>query len=113
MIREQVWLKVFRQDSWAEQGGKCAYCTVKIPAKKVTGDHVIPRSQGGTTTRANIKAACHDCNRAKRSLSEKQFNKKIRGPQRGDHISIWMAWASRRIAVRTQQACDRIEKMVS
>lgn len=33
-----------------------------VPPNKFTVDHVVPRGLGGSNTKANVVAACHDCN---------------------------------------------------
>jgi len=45
-----------------KQGGKCAHCGKK---RKLTVDHVIPISQGGTNFAYNIEGVCGPCNSAK------------------------------------------------
>jgi len=49
--------EVFRRDHHA-----CQYCG---SSKRLTLDHVIPRSKGGTHTWDNVVAACEKCNSAK------------------------------------------------
>ena len=55
-------LNVFTRDSF-----RCQYCNTKLPMKKLTYDHVIPRSRGGRTEWTNIVAACRPCNAKKRN----------------------------------------------
>jgi 5-methylcytosine-specific restriction endonuclease McrA len=49
--------EVFRRDHHA-----CQYCG---STKRLTLDHVIPRSKGGTHTWDNVVTACEKCNSAK------------------------------------------------
>ena len=49
--------EVFRRDHHA-----CQYCG---SSKRLTLDHVMPRSKGGTHTWDNVVAACEKCNSAK------------------------------------------------
>jgi 5-methylcytosine-specific restriction endonuclease McrA len=51
---------VFTRDSY-----RCQYCGTRCSPSDVTCDHVVPRSQGGSTDWENIVAACKDCNRNK------------------------------------------------
>lgn len=44
---------------------QCQYCSVPLTANTATIDHVLPKSQGGTTCWQNIVACCHTCNRKK------------------------------------------------
>ncbi len=41
---------------------RCQYCSVTLPLRKLTFDHVIPRSRGGKTVWDNVVMACRGCN---------------------------------------------------
>ena len=43
----------------------CQYCGRRLPRHELNLDHVIPRSQGGTSTWENVVCSCHECNREK------------------------------------------------
>lgn len=43
----------------------CQYCGKQFPKTKLTIDHVLPRSKGGTNDWINVVAACEPCNHAK------------------------------------------------
>lgn len=43
----------------------CAYCGREFPDRKLTIDHVIPKSRGGKNTWMNTVSACKKCNSAK------------------------------------------------
>jgi len=49
-----------------EAGFRCYYCGRSAPDVVLEVDHIHPRSKGGTHRRANLRAACFDCNRGKR-----------------------------------------------
>lgn len=75
--------------------GRCAYC--KRPASKLTRDHVIPKSMGGSDEPANIVWACESCNRSKGARTPRQWAADVlryRKPQRvpplamGDRIRL-------------------------
>ena len=55
--------------------GDCYYCGI---TDKLTIDHVIPRSKGGTNKRINKVLACAVCNTLKSSLSLPGFMRLIR-----------------------------------
>lgn len=55
----------------AEFGGRCAYCGRGDVA--LTRDHVVPIARGGTNDIRNIVPACMPCNRAKATLTARQF----------------------------------------
>lgn len=48
---------------------RCQYCGNSFERAKLTMDHVVPRSQGGSRTFENIVAACRTCNSKKADLS--------------------------------------------
>lgn len=50
----------------------CQYCNHFLSRRDATLDHVIPRSQGGTTSWENVVTACHECNRKKGGRTPKQ-----------------------------------------
>ncbi len=50
----------------------CQYCGVELTTKEATMDHVIPRSQRGTTTWTNVVTCCSSCNRKKGGRTPKE-----------------------------------------
>lgn len=60
----------------------CQYCGTHLTRTDATLDHVLPRSQGGTTCWENIVAACHGCNRKKGGQTPKQANMHLLTPPR-------------------------------
>lgn len=55
---------VYERDRYA-----CQYCRKKFPARALSYDHVIPRSQGGRTVWTNIVTSCKTCNTLKDNKS--------------------------------------------
>ena len=56
-------------------GGKCECCDVSISSPEMSeADHIIPYSQGGTTTIDNLQITCRSCNRSKGSNSESHYS---------------------------------------
>ena len=53
------------------KGQKCVYCGTK--AKKITRDHVIPKSKGGESTPENMVWACLVCNFAKADRTPEEW----------------------------------------
>lgn len=45
-----------------KQKGKCIWCQKDFPRHKLTLEHLIPRSKGGTDAWYNLAAACSPCN---------------------------------------------------
>lgn len=112
-VNEKTWMKLYRADAVKDQKNECAYCYGPLTVKTSTADHIKPRKQGGTTSKANITAACYECNQTKGSTSEGKFLRSIKSPRRGDHIEIWMAWSRRKIFLAAKRSCTRINRLVS
>ncbi|MEM7784953.1 MAG: HNH endonuclease, partial [Planctomycetota bacterium] len=51
--------------------GRCVYCGRN--SNRITKDHVIPRSQGGSDQASNIVQACPSCNQAKGNRTPQQW----------------------------------------
>lgn len=60
----------------------CQYCGRKFPRHELNIDHVIPRSQGGTSTWENVVCSCHECNRKKGGKTPEQAKMKLIAPPR-------------------------------
>lgn len=57
---EEEWINLKR-----EYGNRCPSCNLSEPGVKLTVDHVIPLSQGGTNWISNIQPLCRSCNSKK------------------------------------------------
>ena len=64
---------VFKRDHWS-----CQYCGVQPGGPELTIDHVLPRSQGGTSTWDNCVLSCIDCNKRKADRTPQQAGMKLR-----------------------------------
>ena len=58
-------------------GFKCMYCGVK--SKKLTIDHIIPRSRGGKSSFENCISSCKACNSKKGSKTPREAGMVLRG----------------------------------
>ena len=65
-VRPQKKVAFTRFNLFLRDEFSCQYCGSK---GDLTFDHVVPRSQGGTTNWANVVAACSPCNLRKGSKS--------------------------------------------
>jgi len=54
-----------RRDVLIRDRFSCQYCNTKLPAHKLTLDHVLPKSRGGASTWENLVTACLKCNNIK------------------------------------------------
>ena len=66
---------VFKRDHYT-----CQYCGVQPGTEELSIDHVIPRSQGGTSTWENCVLACVACNKRKADRTPQQAGMKLRRP---------------------------------
>lgn len=63
---------------YAKYNGKCAICGKPVKYKKLTIDHNIPLSKGGTNEMSNLQLACRECNLMKSGLNTQEFTRKVR-----------------------------------
>lgn len=63
--------KVRRRRIYARDQHRCIYCNEL--AERLTLDHVIPRSAGGSNVSENLLTACMDCNRDRGNQPVTQF----------------------------------------
>ena len=66
---------VFKRDHYT-----CQYCGLQPGTEELSIDHVIPRSQGGTSTWENCVLACVACNKRKADRTPQQARMKLRRP---------------------------------
>lgn len=55
-------VKLNRRNIFARDHNRCQYCGRRFATHDLSIDHVVPRSQGGTTTWTNVVCACTSCN---------------------------------------------------
>jgi 5-methylcytosine-specific restriction endonuclease McrA len=76
-------VKFNRRNIFARDHNQCQYCGKKFPTSELSLDHVVPRSQGGTSTWENIVCACVTCNVRKGGRTPKEANMHlIRKPEK-------------------------------
>jgi 5-methylcytosine-specific restriction endonuclease McrA len=56
----------------------CQYCGRRPGTTELTIDHVLPRSQGGTSTWENCVLACTECNARKANRTPEQANMRLK-----------------------------------
>ncbi|MBW4541235.1 MAG: HNH endonuclease [Myxacorys chilensis ATA2-1-KO14] len=58
-------------------GSYCWWCGCCLPLEKLTREHLIPRSLGGTHSLENLRLACFPCNNSRgNSLYPPQWRKR-------------------------------------
>ena len=71
-----------RFNVYSRDRNTCQYCGQRLPRVELNLDHVIPRSQGGTSTWENIVCSCHICNRLKGGRTPREAGMKLLHPAR-------------------------------
>jgi len=66
-----------RRTLFKRDNHQCQYCGIRPKNDELTIDHVLPRSQGGTTTWENCVLACYKCNAFKADRTPKQAHMKL------------------------------------
>ena len=78
--RRQV--RFSRFNVYARDRNTCQYCGVRFPRSELNLDHVIPRSQGGTSHWENVVCSCHVCNRRKGGCTPTEAGMRLLRPAR-------------------------------
>jgi 5-methylcytosine-specific restriction endonuclease McrA len=74
----------------------CQYCGAQPGGESITIDHVIPRSQGGTSSWTNCVAACEACNARKADRTPEQAGMRLRRrPARPEWKPLYSASGTR------------------
>ena len=83
-------VKFNRQNILARDRMRCQYCGMRLPAKDLTYDHVIPKSRGGKTCWENIVTCCIPCNSKKANKTPQEANMRVKKqPTRPDWVPIF------------------------
>lgn len=90
-VSKRLRFEIFRRDNHA-----CRYCGRTAPEVKLTIDHVVPETLGGTDDPGNLVTACNDCNGGKSSVPPS-------APMVADVAADVVRWAR-----AMQQAADEI-----
>ena len=80
-----------RFNIYARDGNTCQYCGQKFSRSELNLDHVVPRSQGGTSRWENIVCSCHGCNRRKGGRTPEQAGMHLLRPPRRPEWTPFMA----------------------
>lgn len=71
-IRQEKRLAIYIRD-----GLECAYCHSNIEDTKLTLDHLIPYSEGGSNDQTNLVTCCHRCNSSRGTKDWKEFAESV------------------------------------
>jgi 5-methylcytosine-specific restriction endonuclease McrA len=62
---------IVRSIVWERDGHACVYCGA---TKALSGDHIVPLSQGGSNALTNLATACRPCNLSKASSTLEEWH---------------------------------------
>jgi hypothetical protein len=81
--------RLWRSKIKEEWGWECAYCGSD---EKLTIDHIVPRSKGGTDFTKNCLCACHSCNQDKgyTPVEDWYLSQEFFSAERYEKIQEWM-----------------------
>ena len=72
-LPDKLRFKIFNRDK-----DTCRYCGTQWSLKnlvRMTVDHVIPKSKGGTHDETNLVTACNSCNSSKNGRTPEEWRK--------------------------------------
>lgn len=78
----RVNVKLNRRNLFARDQNRCQFCGKRFPTTELSVDHVVPRSQGGTTCWENVVCACLRCNVRKGGRTPEQARMHLIGAPR-------------------------------
>jgi 5-methylcytosine-specific restriction endonuclease McrA len=70
-------IRFSRYNIFARDRNTCQYCGKKFARSELNLDHVVPRSQGGTSNWENVVCSCHECNRRKGGKTPEQARMRL------------------------------------
>ncbi|MFQ5591814.1 MAG: HNH endonuclease [Phycisphaerae bacterium] len=70
-------VKLNRRNIFARDRNVCQYCGRRFSSSELSLDHVVPRSQGGTSCWENLVCACVGCNVRKGGRTPTQANLRL------------------------------------
>jgi 5-methylcytosine-specific restriction endonuclease McrA len=92
-------VKFSRYNMYMRDLFKCQYCDDVFDYDELTIDHVVPRSEGGTTKWENCVTACKPCNHRKGSSTK---IKPMVKPYKPDYYSLVNRWKEMPFTVKQE-----------
>jgi len=92
-------VKFSRYNMYMRDLFKCQYCDDVFDFDELTIDHVVPRSEGGTTKWENCVTACKPCNHRKGSSTK---IKPLVKPYKPDYYSLVNRWKEMPFTVKQE-----------
>lgn len=89
-----------RFNIFSRDNNTCQYCGEKFARHDLNLDHVVPRSQGGTSRWENIVCSCLPCNRRKGGRTPAQARMKLLRPPRRPEWNLFILQSVRALRYR-------------
>ncbi len=86
--------RITRRALFGRDGNCCQYCG---SGARLTLDHVIPRSRGGTSIWENVVTACAPCNLRKGDRLPHEIGMPLRRPPRAPHPDLFLTLGTRSV----------------
>jgi 5-methylcytosine-specific restriction endonuclease McrA len=105
--------ELFRRDQYT-----CMYCLQRLPASKLTRDHLVPVSRGGQDVWTNVVTACAACNQQKDNRLLQEISMKLHGVPYTPNYAEWLILKNRHILadqmefLMSQVPKDRRDRLV-
>ncbi|MCP3669361.1 MAG: HNH endonuclease [Gammaproteobacteria bacterium] len=84
--------ELFRRD-----GHTCMYCLEQMPDRRLTRDHVMPRSRRGADVWTNVVTACMACNQRKGARTPEEANMRLYAVPYTPGYAEWLILRNRTI----------------
>ena len=99
--------KISRRALFARDGWKCVYCGTE--SNRLTLDHVVPRSRGGTSVWENVVTSCAPCNHRKGDRLLEETSMTLRTPPRPPTPVLFIRLAAERVPDTWRQYLPGLE----
>lgn len=81
-------IKLSREAILKRDNYTCQYCKQKMSVRKLTVDHILPRSRGGKREWVNLVCCCFSCNQKKGNRTPKEAGMSLLNkPKKPTHVA--------------------------
>src|SRR5262249_12043062 len=94
-VPRAVTRRISRRVLFARDGWKCMYCGSE--GNRLTLDHVVPRSRGGTSVWENVVTSCAPCNHRKGDRLLEETSMTLRTPPRAPTPVLFIRLAAEHV----------------
>ena len=106
-VPQAVKRRISRRALFARDGWRCVYCGTA--SGRLTLDHVVPRSRGGTSVWENVVTACAPCNLSKGDRLPEEARMTLPRPPRPPAPVLFIRLAAHRVPETWRQYLPALE----